>query len=575
MSNSNKENLQSVKAGFWIRLLASWIDLLIIYAVLKLVFYILLIFHANLYFPFEFTFFLLFILYSFFAVSIKGKTIGKWLLGLEITDKTDNRLSIFRSFLREAIVKLFSFVVFFLGFLWIGFSKRKKGWHDLIIGSKVEKTEPSSMKTIAFKYVSVFSLLFIIGKPIIQNVILIRNARQMELSEKLPALPFISRSSSEVMDISQVKSDSSFINWLNINSKTPEDYAIETASKHQLTLFGEMHENKDNLDFLNRIIPDLYYKAGVRCVAMEVMPATMNEKLRHLVNAPAFDRELQMQIARTGPWTIWGYKEYWDVLETIWKLNKNLPDDKLKMSIVGIDADWNGPDIALTFAGKDDASENVPFYERFRIFSSLKDFPKWAYRDGIMAYNVKKEILDKGIKGIVWIGDAHTKLKCGTLNIQNNKPVSLQARFGLMLYEKYKDKIAQIVMWNTMRNFLLSDDPPPSVLDSLFEGIMAKRNNQPAGFTIDGSPFGNLHDTTAMFFNKYPALCLSDVMQGVIFFKPFKERREITWMQGYLSEKTFMENKPFYKLKFNKNMKFRNAKELNTLLYTYVGKDKK
>jgi hypothetical protein len=61
---------------------------------------------------------------------------------------------------------------------------------------------------------------------------------------------------------------------------------------------------------------------------------------------------------------------------------------------------------------------------------------------------------------------------------------------------------------------------------------------------------------------------LSDILEGVIFLKPFKERKETTWMPGYLSEKVFLENKPFYKLKLNKDLRFNTAKELNDLLYT-------
>lgn len=551
-----------MNAGFWVRLFATWIDILIVYAALKIFFYLLLALRINIYFPFEFTVFILLIFYSVVAVSIKGKTLGKWFLGVEVKSNTNDTLSPFQSFMRESIAKLLSFMVFFLGFLWIGFTKRKRGWHDLIAGSKVQTVERSSPKTILSKYISAFSLLFIIGKPVAEDLILMSHANQMKLPGKLTSQAYLSRNLSEVKDISKVRTDSSlFLNWVNVRSMTPEDYAVQTASTHQLTLFGEMHENKDNLDFLNRIIPDLYFKAGVRCIAMECIPATMNGKLRRLVNAPEFDQALQLQIARSQPWTIWGYKEYWNVLQSVWKLNKNLTGDQPKMSIVGIDADWNGPDIALTFAKKDDALENVPFYERFRILSCLKDFPKFQFREGIMAYNVKKEIFDKNVKGIVWIGVAHTNLKFGS-------------RFGVMLYEKYKDKIAQVVMWSTTRNFLLSE-PSPSVIDSLVEGIMAKRNNQPAAFEVEGSPFANLHDTSAMFFNAYPTLCLGDVMQGVIFFRPFKERREITWMQDYLSAKTFMENKPFYELKFNKDMKFESAKELNHLLYVYLGKDKK
>lgn len=44
------------KAGFWIRSLATWLDLIIIYLVLKGLFYTFLFLHINLYLPTELTY---------------------------------------------------------------------------------------------------------------------------------------------------------------------------------------------------------------------------------------------------------------------------------------------------------------------------------------------------------------------------------------------------------------------------------------------------------------------------------------------------------------------------------------
>jgi len=60
-----------------------------------------------------------------------------------------------------------------------------------------------------------------------------------------------------------------------------------------------MHDKKDNLDFLNKIIPALYHKAGVRYIAMECFPPEMNNKVKKLVTAKNYDRELALEIARS------------------------------------------------------------------------------------------------------------------------------------------------------------------------------------------------------------------------------------------------------------------------------------
>lgn len=60
----------------------------------------------------------------------KGATPGKMLLGLKVLDaKTGNLLTIGQALLRYAGYILSS-LIFCLGYIWVGFDKKKQGWHD-------------------------------------------------------------------------------------------------------------------------------------------------------------------------------------------------------------------------------------------------------------------------------------------------------------------------------------------------------------------------------------------------------------------------------------------------------------
>jgi uncharacterized RDD family membrane protein YckC len=61
---------------------------------------------------------------------IGGKTVGKWLLGLRVVGTERSVISYRRAFLRWVVMVGFAPVL--LGFLWILWSREKRGWHDLL-----------------------------------------------------------------------------------------------------------------------------------------------------------------------------------------------------------------------------------------------------------------------------------------------------------------------------------------------------------------------------------------------------------------------------------------------------------
>ena len=64
-----------------------------------------------------------------------GKTIGKWLLGLRVVGPEQSAISYRRALLRW--VGMLAFAPLILGFLWVLWSREKRGWHDFLAGTWV------------------------------------------------------------------------------------------------------------------------------------------------------------------------------------------------------------------------------------------------------------------------------------------------------------------------------------------------------------------------------------------------------------------------------------------------------
>ena len=117
--------------GFWIRAAAGLIDVAVIGAIGALI----EIFHAPLS-----TYLLAYIAYPVYYVALtglKGQTLGKMALGIMVVNAQGEVPGIRRAAFREIVGKLVSEIVIFLGYLWVGWDKKKRGWHDHIASTHV------------------------------------------------------------------------------------------------------------------------------------------------------------------------------------------------------------------------------------------------------------------------------------------------------------------------------------------------------------------------------------------------------------------------------------------------------
>jgi len=81
------------------------------------------------------------IVYYVLFTYYKGQTPGKMLLGLHVQDENGNKPNLKQVLMREVIGKAISALALLIGYLWIFWDPKKRGWHDHIGGTYVIKKD--------------------------------------------------------------------------------------------------------------------------------------------------------------------------------------------------------------------------------------------------------------------------------------------------------------------------------------------------------------------------------------------------------------------------------------------------
>jgi hypothetical protein len=119
------------RAGFWIRLCAAALDLLLLGGL------------GFILGPFTL---LIMVAYHVALWTWKGTTIGGIVLGLKIV-RTDGQPINFAVAMVRGLASVFSAAVLFLGFFWAGWDREKQSWHDKIAGTVIVRV-PKGMSLI-------------------------------------------------------------------------------------------------------------------------------------------------------------------------------------------------------------------------------------------------------------------------------------------------------------------------------------------------------------------------------------------------------------------------------------------
>jgi uncharacterized RDD family membrane protein YckC len=117
---SGSEEAGLPRAGFWIRMAALLIDIILVGVVTQV---------HHVFLP-------CLAIYGAILWKMKGSTVGGIIFGLKVV-RVDGKPSEWVTMIVRALACFFSLIVVGLGFIWIAFDREKQGWHDKIAGTVV------------------------------------------------------------------------------------------------------------------------------------------------------------------------------------------------------------------------------------------------------------------------------------------------------------------------------------------------------------------------------------------------------------------------------------------------------
>jgi len=502
-------------AGFWIRFAAIWIDFLIVFLLLRIIMVFLEQFGAFDYF--ELIAILTIIAYISIFVGGKGRTIGKKLCGLTVLRINNNNVGYLRGLLREVVGKIIS-SIFFLGFLWILFSRSKRGWHDLVARTKVVKDTSVVKRARIIQIIVLMMNILLVG---------LASGTFLACSYNLQKRNILNPDAVDVSSLTKAD-HKPFVEYLKANGKPPIEYVVDKFKHHDVVILGEPHQIREVCTFITDLIDPLYHEAGVRLLAMEVFKYKNMMLANKLVTGELYDEELALKLLRDCGWPEWGFQEYIDILKAIWQVNHSLDPEAEKFRVICMESDWNGQ---VLRSGKP-------------LWKLPGTIYKISIRDKFMAKVLDREVLKKGQKALVHIGAMHDFTRYRQPIVRNGKLIAeVPPRFGYILHENYGNQIFQVCLhrWGSWSEELREEksDSDLQPLVSFLEDVFENNGNTPIGFDVNGSPFASLRDDQDFLFAYQKYNIFSNIAEGYVFLKPLDKLNRVTWAKGFVNEENF------------------------------------
>lgn len=317
----------------------------------------------------------------------------------------------------------------------------------------------------------------------------------------------------------------SLASYLDRNASSPEDYVAGKFRRYDVVLLGEDHRIKQDLEFVQRLIPVLH-RAGVYAVGMEFGASEDQPALDSLVTGEKYDEAVARRIMFDYD-VGWAFREYMDVYRAAWELNHSLPLGARRFRIVNLSYkyDWRG------FNGVHTPANMAKVFSKGNVE---------AYRANL----VRREILDRpGEKMLVLTGTLHafTRYRYPAYDSLADGFYRLEDRnMGNLLYADAPSRVFFICLHRAFFSRTGGDAELIYPAHGAIDQVMALRPGRSAGFDLPGTPFGDLPDNSYYSIG-HPDFRLKDLADGYIYLKPFGELEGCTIDPQFLTQANWPE----------------------------------
>lgn len=282
--------------------------------------------------------------------------------------------------------------------------------------------------------------------------------------------------------------------YLQEHRQTPEEYVLSKARTHKITIIGEGHWLKQDVDFVAGLIPALH-KAEID-LAVEIFPASQQAAIDKLIAAPSWSVADANAVMRAASWP---YIEYRDLLRSAWRVNRD-SEKRIRILAVGPPADWR---------------------------TSL--VPKGDTYDSFMADLVIKHLAQQSRSVMVYAGMHHafTRYYQAELSMAGVATAYMD-RMGNILARALGNQVFLVALHKP----IWCGNPAELSYCLPFAGqidCVASKIGQPIGFDVVNSPLSQLpFEPTDYYSYGHNALRFVDYTDGYIWFGGIESFKPVT-----------------------------------------------
>jgi hypothetical protein len=306
--------------------------------------------------------------------------------------------------------------------------------------------------------------------------------------------------------------------YLKANGMPPADYVVARFTDHDVVFLGELHLIREDVAFVERLLPELYHRAGVRALAIEFACSEDQASIDTLLADPLYQWDRAIQIQRRFYGGMWPYEEYAGLFKAVWQLNRGVPGaDPMRLIALSPYIDW----------------EKINYGdERAR----QEEEQKLALTDRHMAEVLLREAIANRLKTLVYCGRSRAFTRFQQPVVRDGELVGLdREQLGNLIYQRIEGRAMTVLLHSPWPTYGGDGDgrlyrPCNGILDAVLEA-----HADSVGFDVVGSPFGELEESRSTYRLGHPGLKLADVCDGYVFHKPLMKLHGVSLASSWIT----------------------------------------
>jgi len=297
-----------------------------------------------------------------------------------------------------------------------------------------------------------------------------------------------------------------YLEFLEKQNTNPADYVFDLFKKYDIVILGERdHRDTTQYVLINKIMSDPRFIQNVGHVFTEVGVYNQTDNANRILKGnyafeEDFTKDLRNLYRNIDYGVIWEKYNYWQFLNNIYRINKNLPqNEKITLYLTDVPYDWK--------EYRDTLAWNI-FYKKISTR---------PYRDIIMGVNIIR-----GFEQILQDSTEHRKKALIILNRPHSYQDYLRDnRKNLKSVASYVFDYYPGMVANVMINWRKLEKKDYLIADGKWDAAFHFMKNPSLGFDMKGSPFGD--DLFDHYDKPANDTRYKDIYTGFIFYEPIED----------------------------------------------------